>query len=109
MGELKEKIEEKIVKYTMYAKNFSKKEYWDIDKYCKENYDNNRRQMILDLIRYKNDDFKMKMLDDKIILIYNEFNTRLEKLEEYLINNLNQKEQPKEVKKRPRWEGFGGK
>ena len=107
MGDLKEKVESKIIKYTMYAKNFNKKEYWDTDKYCKEHYNDNRRQMILDLIRYKEEDFKIKMLDDKIILLYNDFDTRIRKIEDYLITVLKENNQLTEEKKKPTWKGFG--
>lgn len=95
--EIKEYVEKKIRTYWFEAKNFKKEEMDFVDTFCKENYDNNRRLMILDLIRYKEENLPILIFNDKINFIYKELHDRLSKLE-------TKKEELKEQKKV--WKGF---
>lgn len=96
---IKEYVESKIKRYTFIAKNFKQEDMNLVDDFCKMNYDNNRKIMILDLIRYKSENIPINLLNDKINFIYNDL---LEKID---IKKEKIKEKPKENK----WKGFGDK
>ena len=70
-----------------------------VDEFCKLNYDNNRKVMILDLIRYKEENMATILLNEKINVIYKELSNR--------IDDLTPKKEVKE-KKKVAWKGFGG-
>jgi len=98
---LKSHVEGKIFKGYMIISNLSEEEFKLIDDYCKNNFEDNRRQMILNLIRYYDGDTAVRLLDDKLFLIYEDVNNRLEILEK-------QSQQP--VVDKPKepivWKGF---
>jgi len=96
---MKEYVEEKIERYTFHAKNFTKDDMRYVDEYCKKFYDNNRKLMILDLIRYKSENSAVILLDEKINFIYEDLYNRIQELKP--------REKKEEVKKRE-WKGFGG-
>jgi len=89
---IKEYVENKIVKITFKAKNFTQGEIDFVDEYCKARYDNNRKLMILDLIRYKEENVLFELLNEKINYLYDQINSK--------------KEEPKKEKK-VSWKGFG--
>lgn len=78
-----EDIERKIIRddLTFHAKGFSIDEMKSVDEYCKKIYGNNRKLMIFDLIRYKDDNTAVTILNDKINFIYDDINKRLEAIE----------------------------
>ena len=88
-------VEDKITKITLKAKNFSVEEMEAVDDYCKKIYDNNRKLMILDLIRYKEENLALNLLDDKLNFLFQE----VQKLQ-------GKKEEP--GKKKVSWKGFSG-
>lgn len=90
-------VEEKILKITFRAKNFSKEEMDTVDEYCKENYDNNRKLMVLDLIRYKEENIPIIILNDKINFLYEKLNIKIKSLE---------KEPDVSEKDKKTWKGF---
>lgn len=99
---IKEYVEDKIIKYTFWAKNFNKEDMDYVDAYCKKVYDNNRKLMILDLIRYKEENIPLILLNNKINLIYEDLHNRVSKLEI-------KKEEPKVEVKKKVWKGFSDK
>jgi hypothetical protein len=92
--DMKEYVEDKIIKYLFKAKNFSKEEMDFVDEYCKERYDNNRKLMLLDLIRYKEENLAFALLYERIL-----------QLEELILENKKAKEEP-EKKKKVSWKGL---
>jgi len=100
---LKSHVESKIFKGYMIIGNLTQEEFKVIDDYCKLNFEDNRRQMILNLLRYYDGDTAVKLLDDKLYLIYEELTSRIEVLEKIL-----QAAVPKENDdiKKPVWKGF---
>ena len=109
-GSLKKHVEGKIFqkKQYMIIGNLEPDEFTLIKRYCEDKYDGNRKLMILDLINYKNGETPLRIFDDKITLIYNEFSDRLIKMETAfgaMMNHSQQEEEP--VKKtRATWKGF---
>lgn len=94
---LKDYVENKIYTYMFKAKNFSKNDMDFVNTYCKERYDNNRKLMILDLIKYKEDNVLFNIVNEKINFIY-------ERMLEYHRED-NEDEEP--IKKG--WAGLGNK
>lgn len=91
-------VEDKIHRYFFVAKNFTSKDMEYVDSYCKERYDNNRKVMILDLIRNKEENIILNMLNEKINFVYNDL------LEKY--NQINPKIEKEEKPKKKVWKGF---
>ena len=91
---LKEYVESKIEKWTFKAKDFSIEELNVVDEYCKQNYGNNRKLMIMDLIRYKDENVAIFLLNDKINYLYEE------------VQSLKGTENKVEEKKKYEWKGF---
>ena len=116
-GTLTEHVESKIIKTTLHIKNFSSDELKLIDTYCKKKYDNNRRQMILDLIRQDEHDIFHQIIDDKMMLIYDNLNKRIESLEDFktTINKVYKEAHANKIKEaaqppvKPTWKGFKSK
>ena len=94
-------VEGKIFKGYMAVSRLSEEEFSIIDVFCKENFHDNRRRMILELIKEYNNNTAVRLLDDKLYLIYDDLSTRIEALEAQLKGN----DTPTESK-RPVWEGF---
>ena len=59
--------------------------------------------MVLNLIRYYSGDIAIKLLDDKLYLIYDDIDERLGKIEKQLTIPTQQE------KKQVNWQGFGKK
>ncbi len=95
---LKSHVEKKIFKGYMIVSKLSEEEFKYIDDFCKYNFEDNRRLMILALIKHYHDNIAVNLLDDKLALIYEHLNDRLENIENGNTNT--------EPKKRPTWEGF---
>ena len=112
---LKKHVEERIFKNKQYmiVGNLSPDEFTEITEYCNNNFDGNRKLMIQKLIEYKEGETPLRIFDDKITLIYNEFNDRITKLEETLktiLESLSENKTEEVVEKekvRPTWKGFG--
>lgn len=102
--ELKDYIEDRIRKYTFHAKNFSKEDMDFVDTFCKDCYDNNRKLMVLDLIKNKISKSEITILDDKLDYFAKFMSINLETIFKAL-DELKEKE-PEKKKKVP-WKGFG--
>jgi len=101
---LKSHVEGKIFKGYMIIGNLKEEEFKLIDEYCKNNFEDNRRQMILNLIRYYDGDTSVRLLDDKLLLIYEDLSGRIDKIEQYLNIIANNEIIPE--KKKTEWKGF---
>ena len=101
---LKKYVEGKIFKNYMVIGNLSIDEFKEIDEYCKEYFNDNRKIMVSSLINYHKGDTTSRILDDKITLIYNNLLARIEKVESALGLFL-EKEEPTK-KEKPTWKGF---
>ena len=109
---LKNFVEERILRYTFHAKNFSKEDMDRVDEYCKANFGNDRKKMILTLITMMEDNVNIKLLNDKINFVVDLCNQEFEKIYGVLldkdekkqdkINNINE-----EIEKKVSWKGFG--
>ena len=95
-NDINDYVENRIKKFWFVAKNFKKEDMDFVDEFCKEHYDNNRKVMILDLIRYKNENTPLMLLNEKINFIYQELNTQIQKL-----TSKEDKIEPKKI-----WKGF---
>lgn len=95
---LKSHVENKIFKGYMIISKLSTDEFKYIDEFCKYNFENNRRLMVLALIKHYEDNVAVNLLDDKLALVYESINTRLENLEQGNIT--------KEPIKKNTWKGF---
>jgi hypothetical protein len=91
-------VEEKIRKLVFVAKNFTLEDMEYVDTYCKERYDNNRKVMILDLIKYKEEQLPFILLNEKMNFLFNDLNKKLKMLEK--------KEEKEEEPKPRKWKGF---
>ncbi len=89
-------VESKIRKYNFFAKNFSKEDMNIVDTYCKDYYDNNRKLMIMDLIRYKEENIPITLLNDKINMVFETLSDKIKKQE------VKEEKKPKISK----WKGF---
>ena len=94
---IKEHVEGIIEKHTFRAKNFTINDMEYVDNFCKEFYDNNRKLMIMDLIRYKAENSAVLILDEKINFIYDELHNKIQEIK--------QKDNVVPIKKE--WKGFG--
>ena len=91
----------------MIVGNLSTEDFSKIDNYCKDNFDDSRKHMVLTLIRYHEGDTNVRILDDKITLIYDNLLTRIETLEKMLAVQVHAEKKLKEApKQRPTWKGF---
>lgn len=99
---LKKHVEGKIFKGYMVISNLSEEEFKFIDGYCKNNFSDNRKRMILSLLKY-NGGIALELLDDKLALIYEDLNARLLKLE---FNDALETEELEEAAKKNTWKGF---
>lgn len=75
-NELAEHVEEKIIRYMFMAKNFTKDEMDFVDRYCKEMYGNNRKLMIMDLIRYKEENLPLVLINEKVDYLFQVINNK---------------------------------
>lgn len=87
MSEFQDYIEDKISKYMFKAKNFTKEEMDRVDEYCKLNYGNDRKKMILTLIHLVENHLIVNLLDEKINYISTELLNRIEELEKKISPN----------------------
>lgn len=78
---LKDYVDSKIIKYTFYARDFTKTDIDFVNTFCKEFYNDDRKLMILDLIRYKADNMALNILNEKIDFIYNDLLNRIDNKE----------------------------
>ena len=101
---LKKYVEEKIFKNYMIIGNITIDEFKDIDAYCKEYFNDNRKLMVTSLINYHKGDTTSRILDDKITLMYNNLLARIEKIESALGAVL--KEDEPKTNEKPTWKGF---
>jgi len=99
--EMAEYVEEQITRFLFKAKNFTIDELNYVDNFCKEFYDNNRKLMILDLIRYKTENSAVILLDEKINNLYDYFENK--------INNLKEENKIEDKENKKSWKGFGDK
>ena len=106
---LQDYVEEKIFKNYMVIGNININEFKIIDDFCKEHYDDNRKRMLLDLIKDRQENISTILLDDKITLIYDTLLTRIEYLEKTLNILHEDKIEPKQEIKKPTWKGFSKK
>ena len=102
---LKTYVEGKIFKNYMVVGNLSITEFKTIDDYCKEKFNDSRKQMVLSLIKYQEGDTNTRILDDKITLIYNNLLARIERVESALGVFLDKEKKPVE-KAKSSWKGF---
>ena len=93
MNELKDKIESEVITRTFNVSGMPLSVFNEVDKFCKEQFGDNRWTMIWTLIKGHQDDYKFAMLYDK-----------LEDLEVKYNNFINQ---PKPVEER-KVKTFGG-
>ena len=100
---LQDYVEDKIFKGYMVVGNLKLDEFKIIDEFCKEHYDDNRKRMLLDLIRDRQENISTILLDDKITLIYEFLINRIEHLEKLISINKEVEPTPKE---KPTWKGF---
>lgn len=98
---LKSHVESKIFKGYMIISNLTEKEFGIIDSFCKEHFEDNRKRMLLSLIHYYDNNTLMKVMDDKLYLIYDDVDRRLSLLEDRG-NAPVEKKEPKKVT----WPGF---
>jgi len=103
---MKEYVEDKIMKYTFHAKNFSKEDMERVDEYCKKHYGNDRKKMILTLITLVEDNIAIKILDDKMNLFASSVFTELDNINKQINQDNNKKEK---VESKAAWKGFGDK
>ncbi len=90
-------VENKIYRLNFVAKNFTKEDMDCVDSFCKARYDNNRKLMILDLIRYKEENIPLTILNDKLNLMYSELSSLIK---------ISEPEVKEEVKKKSVWGGL---
>lgn len=66
LKELVDEVEDKIVTYSFSMNGFPKGFHKEVDKYCKDNFGDNRFAMFKHLWDYHKNDTRYKLLDDKI-------------------------------------------
>jgi len=99
----KDYVDDKIRRYTFWAKNFTQKDMDLVDVYCKKYFGNDRRKMILSLIAFAENDVRVNLLDDKINLISEKFITEIEALSDRIKQVEKEEDKPKE---KISWKGF---
>ena len=77
MDELKERLERTFITRPFNIGYVPVKIWEELDKYCKEFYDDNRRNMIVDLMKKDESDFKYELLYSEISALL----VRIESLE----------------------------
>lgn len=101
---LKNVVDDKIIKYTLFASGFSKKELDSVDNYCKTHFGGDRKAMILSLISIIENNYGYSLLNEKFDLLTNSVFDELDKIKEKLYKDKEYKED--KVDEKPKWKGF---
>ena len=102
-------VEDKIMRITFRAKNFSKEEMDRVDKYCKLHFGNDRKKMVLGLITMMENNTMIDTLNKRMDGITDAIGQELNNIYNILNHKEDKKEEPDKEepkKKKVSWKGF---